>query len=96
LLDVDAIARLRSVTLQLPLPWVFDWSGLKRVDPDAAAQLSELLRHWATQSIEMRWLSGEHFLTVLQDAGAYPRIGALLPFLIPYFRVSRDQGSQNL
>ena len=68
LLDVDAIARLRSVTLQLPLPWVFDWSGLKRVDADAAAQLSELLRHWATQAIEMRWLSGEQFLTVLQDA----------------------------
>ena len=67
-LDVDAIARLRSVTLQLPLPWVFDWSGLKRVEADAAAQLSELLRHWATQAIEMRWLSGEHFLTVLQDA----------------------------
>ena len=68
LLDVDAIARLRSVTLQLPLPWVFDWSGLKRVDADAASQLSELLRHWATQSLEMRWLSGEQFLTVLQDA----------------------------
>jgi len=67
-LDIDAIARLRSVTLQLPLPWVFDWSGLKRVDADAASQLSELLRHWATQSIEMRWLSGEHFLAVLQDA----------------------------
>ncbi|MBE7419977.1 MAG: hypothetical protein HS128_19930 [Ideonella sp.] len=67
-LDVDAIARLRSVALQLPLPWVFEWSGLRRVDPDAAGQLSELLRHWATQSIEMRWLSGEQFLTVLQDA----------------------------
>jgi hypothetical protein len=67
-LDVDAIARLRSVTLQLPLPWVFDWAALKRVDADAASQLSELLRHWATQSIEMRWLSGEHLLTVLQDA----------------------------
>ena len=53
-LDVDAIARLRSVTLQLPLPWVFDWAALKRVDADAAAQLSELLRHWATQAIEMR------------------------------------------
>jgi ABC-type transporter Mla MlaB component len=67
-LDIDAIARLRSVTLQLPLPWVFDWSELKRVDADAAGQLSELLRHWAGQSIEMRWLSGEQFLTVLQDA----------------------------
>jgi ABC-type transporter Mla MlaB component len=54
--------------LQLPLPWVFDWSGLKRVDADAAGQLSELLRHWAGQSIEMRWLSGEQFLAVLQDA----------------------------
>ncbi len=68
LLDVDAIARLRSVTLQLPLPWVFDWAGLKQVEADAASQLSELLRHWATQAIEMRWLSGEQFLTVLQDA----------------------------
>jgi ABC-type transporter Mla MlaB component len=67
-LDVEAISRLRSVTLQLPLPWVFDWSGLKSVDADAAGQLAELLRHWATQSLEMRWLSGEHFFTVLQDA----------------------------
>ena len=27
LLDIDAVARLRSQTLQMPLPWVFDWSG---------------------------------------------------------------------
>jgi hypothetical protein len=67
-LDTDAIARLRSVTLQLPLPWVFDWSGLRSIDADAAGQLSELLRHWAGQSIEMRWLSGEQLFTVLQDA----------------------------
>ncbi len=68
LLDTDAIARLRSVTLQLPLPWVFDWSGLRRIDADAAGQLSELLRHWAGQSLEMRWLSGEQLFTVLADA----------------------------
>lgn len=68
LIDTDAVARLRSVTLQLPLPWVFDWSGLRRVDPDAAGQLSELFRHWAGQSLEMRWLAGEQLFTVLQDA----------------------------
>jgi hypothetical protein len=68
LIDTDAVARLRSVTLQLPLPWVFDWSGLRRVDADAAGQLSELFRHWAGQSLEMRWLAGEQLFTVLQDA----------------------------
>jgi hypothetical protein len=25
-LDIEAVARLRSQTLQMPLPWVFDWS----------------------------------------------------------------------
>jgi ABC-type transporter Mla MlaB component len=67
-LDLDAVARLRSTTLQLPLPWVFDWSALKSVDPEAATQLSELFRQWATEALDMRWLSGERFLAVLSDA----------------------------
>ena len=67
-LDIDAVAKLRSVTLQLPLPWVFDWSGLRQVEPEAAAQLSELFRHWAPEPVDMRWLSGQRFLSALQDA----------------------------
>ena len=66
-LDIDAVARLRSVSLQLPLPWVFDWSALKGVDPEAATQLSDLFRQWAGEPLDMRWLSGERLLTVLQD-----------------------------
>ena len=66
-LDIDAVARLRSLSLQLPLPWVFDWSALGGVDPEAATQLSELFRHWADEPLDMRWLSGDRFLTVLQD-----------------------------
>jgi hypothetical protein len=68
LLDIDAVARLRSVTLQLPLPWVFDWSALKAVEPEAATHLSELFRQWAGEPLDMRWLSGERFLLALQDA----------------------------
>jgi hypothetical protein len=67
-LDIDAVARLRSVSLQLPLPWVFDWSALKAVEPEAATQLSELFRQWAGEALDMRWLSGERFLLALQDA----------------------------
>ena len=67
-LDTDAVSRLRAATLQLPLPWVFDWSGLQTVEPQAAAQLSELFRQWAPESLDMRWLSGEKFLLALQDA----------------------------
>lgn len=67
-LDTEAVARLRSVTLQLPLPWVFDWSALKSVDAEAATQLSDLFRQWSSEALDMRWLSGDRFLSVLADA----------------------------
>lgn len=68
LLDVEAVARLRSQSLQMPLPWVLDWSPLRRVDAEAASQLSELFRHWAREPLEMRWLAGEQLLQILSDA----------------------------
>jgi len=68
LLDTEALAALRSQTLQMPLPWVFDWSALRSVDAEAATQLSVLCRMWATQALEMRWISGDRLFSVLQDA----------------------------
>jgi hypothetical protein len=67
-LDIEAVARLRSQTLQMPLPWVFDWHLLKRIDPEAAMQLSMLFRLWSGQALELRWISGERLFTVLQDS----------------------------
>jgi hypothetical protein len=68
LLDHEALARLRSLTLQMPLPWVFDWSALRRIDAEAATQLSVLCRLWAAQALEMRWIGGDRLFSVLQDA----------------------------
>ncbi len=68
LLDIDAVARLRSQTLQMPLPWVFDWGELRGVDAEAAMQLSTLFRLWAGQPLEMRWISGEKLFQVLADS----------------------------
>ncbi|MBU6258566.1 MAG: hypothetical protein KGJ30_06560 [Burkholderiales bacterium] len=67
-LDIEAVARLRSQTLQMPLPWVFDWQLLRIVDAEAAQQLSALFRLWASQPLEMRWIGGERLFQVLQDA----------------------------
>ena len=67
-LDIEAVARLRSQTLQMPLPWVFDWHQLRRIDAEAAMQLSTLFRLWSGQALEQRWLSGERLFAVLQDA----------------------------
>lgn len=67
-LDTEALARLRSQTLQMPLPWVFDWGALKRVDTEAATQLSVLCRLWASQALEMRWIAGERLFSVLQES----------------------------
>ena len=68
LLDREAVARLRSSMLQLPLPWVLDWSALEQVEGEAAAQLSVLFRQWAPQPISMRWLAAERLFTTLQEA----------------------------
>ena len=67
-IDADAVASLRAQTLQMPLPWVFDWSALRAVDPEACASLSALFRNWITQPIEMRWLAGERLFAALIDA----------------------------
>ena len=67
-LDVDAVARLHSATLQLPLPWVLDWSAVRRVDAEAASQLHLLLKQWAPQAIDMRWMASDRLLSALQDA----------------------------
>ncbi len=68
LLDGEAVAQLRHRTLGLPLPWVFDWTRLERVEPDAAAPLLELLVHWTPQVLDMRWIAGERLLQVLAEA----------------------------
>ena len=67
-LDADAVARLSSQSLQMPLPWVFDWSALKNMDAEAAAKLSELFRNWIRQKLDMRWLGGERLFSLLAEA----------------------------
>jgi ABC-type transporter Mla MlaB component len=66
-LDVEAVARLRSATLQLPMPWVLDWGPLESVDPEAATHLSEVFRYWARTPVDMRWLSGDRLFIVLNE-----------------------------
>jgi len=66
--DADAVAKLSSQSLQMPLPWVFDWSALKAIEPEACARLSEVFRSWIRQKLDMRWLGGEKLFSVLQEA----------------------------
>ena len=66
--DLEQVAALRAQTLQMPLPWVLDWSALKGIDTEAAARLSELFRLWMPQKLDMRWLHGDRLLQCLQEA----------------------------
>ena len=67
-LDADGVARLASLSLQMPLPWVFDWAALQSIDAEASGRLSDVFRSWIPQDVDMRWLSGERLFTVLQEA----------------------------
>ncbi|HEX2542340.1 MAG TPA: STAS domain-containing protein [Caldimonas sp.] len=67
-LDADGVAKLASLSLQMPLPWVFDWGALQTLDAEASGRLSELFRTWIPQDLDMRWLSGERLFTVIQEA----------------------------
>jgi len=66
--DAEAVARLASQSLQMPLPWVFDWSALRGMDVEAASRMSELFRGWIRQKLDMRWLGGEKLFAVLAEA----------------------------
>ena len=67
-LDADAVARLASLCMQMPLPWVFDWSALRGVEAEACARLSDVFQSWFAQKLDMLWLGGEQLFTVLVDA----------------------------
>ncbi|MDE2400905.1 MAG: hypothetical protein KGL90_04515 [Burkholderiales bacterium] len=67
LLDTDAVAQLRYEILQLPRPWTMDWSGVQQVVPEGAAQLSQLMKAWARESLEILWIGIDQLLLVLAD-----------------------------
>ena len=69
-LDPRAVASLRSQAMQLPQPWVLDWSGTRSVDVEAATQLAELLRTWAGQPLEMRWIGADNLVALLAEAAS--------------------------
>jgi ABC-type transporter Mla MlaB component len=67
-LDADGLTDLVSRCLQMPRPWVMDWSALKRIEADAVNRLTQQLRAWSTEALEMRWLASEQLLGVLAEA----------------------------
>jgi len=66
-LDADAVTRLDAQSMQLPMPWVMDWSALTSVDVEGAGRLQKLFAGWANQALTMQWIAGERLLSVLQD-----------------------------
>ena len=66
-LSAEDVAVLQKRSETLPMPGVFDWGTLDDVQIDAAIQLRQLFRHWATQQIDQRWVSGDRFLSQLKE-----------------------------
>jgi hypothetical protein len=56
--------------MQLPQPWVLDWSGARSIDVEAATQLTDLLRSWAGQPLEMRWVGLDNLVALLSEAAS--------------------------
>lgn len=67
-IDSEAVAQLRYEILQLPRPWTMDWSGVEKVAPEGAAQLSQLMKAWAKEPIAMSWIGVDQLLTVLAES----------------------------
>ena len=66
-LDSDAVARLDALSMQLPSPWVLDWTALVSVDVEAASRLQKLFVGWSTQALSMNWIAGDKLFAVLQE-----------------------------
>ncbi|MFM7706383.1 MAG: hypothetical protein ACKO6D_16050 [Rubrivivax sp.] len=70
LVDARTVAALRSQSMQLPQPWVLDWSGARSIDVEAATQLTDLLRTWAAQALDMRLVGLDNLVTLLAEAAS--------------------------
>jgi hypothetical protein len=68
LLTHDGLTHLSSQLLQMPMPWVLDWTQLKRIEPAAAAELRRQFQAWATEKLTMHWLAADRLFDVLQEA----------------------------
>ena len=66
-LDGEAVTKLDALSMQLPMPWVMDWTALTSVDVEGAGRLQKLFAGWAGQAISMHWIAGEKLTSVLQE-----------------------------
>ena len=66
-LDSDAVSRLDALSMQLPSPWVMDWTALVSVDVEGASRLQKLFAGWANQALSMNWIAGDKLFAVLQE-----------------------------
>jgi hypothetical protein len=66
-LDADAVARLDALSMQLPSPWVMDWTALQSVDVEGASKLQKLFLGWSSQPLSLSWIAGEKLFSVLHD-----------------------------
>jgi len=66
-LDGDAVARLDALSMQLPSPWVMDWTALETIDVEGASRLQKLFLGWANQPLSLSWIAGEKLFSVLHE-----------------------------
>lgn len=66
-LSADEVLILQKRSETLPMPWVFDWSAVDEIEIEAAIQLRQLMRHWAQQPVDQRWIGGDRFLNQLKE-----------------------------
>ena len=66
-LDGDAVSRLDALSMQLPSPWVMDWTALETIDVEGASRLQKLFLGWANQPLSLSWVAGEKLFSVLHD-----------------------------
>jgi len=66
-LRAEDVTTLHKRSETLPMPWVFDWGAVDEIEIEAAIQLRQLLRTWAQQQVDQRWMGGDRFLTQLKE-----------------------------
>ena len=66
-LDSEAVSRLDALSMQLPSPWVMDWTALASVDVEGASRLQKLFVGWANQPLSMNWIAGDKLFSVLHE-----------------------------
>jgi ABC-type transporter Mla MlaB component len=67
-IGIQTLAALNAAIAKAPMPWTLDWGNLQNIEPNALVPLTKLLKSWALQPVQLRYMGTQRLDELLAKA----------------------------